>query len=82
MKTILTTFAFIAFMTPVAFAGEAEEPNCGYVPSNSGDPSNAGKWTCHSQIDKLNETDQAGNERDIADSGNEGSTSAAQESDQ
>ena len=79
-KTLLTTFAFIAFMAPaVSFAGEAEEPNCGYVPNNNGDPSNAGKWTCQA---KVSDVDGADSEREVADSGNEGSTSAAQESDQ
>ena len=77
-KTLLTTFAFIAFMAPaVSFAGEAEEPNCGYVPNNNGDPSNAGKWTCTSQVNEID-----GVEKEVADSGNEGNTSAAQESDQ
>ena len=34
------------------------------------------------EIDELRDTDQAGNESEVADSGNEGPTSAAQESDQ
>ena len=34
------------------------------------------------QIDELRDPDQTGNESEVADSGNEGSTSAAQESDQ
>ena len=34
------------------------------------------------KMDELRDPDQAGNERDVADSGNEGPSSAAQESDQ
>ena len=34
------------------------------------------------EIDELRDADQAGNESEVADSGNEGPTSAAQESDQ
>ena len=46
-----------------------------------------GKYTClnsaiYGQVDDLRDPDQAGNESEVADSGNEGPTSAAQESDQ
>ena len=36
----------------------------------------------YSELDELRDPDQAGNESEVADSGNEGSTSSAQESDQ
>ncbi|MCY4038216.1 MAG: hypothetical protein OXF09_02015 [Hyphomicrobiales bacterium] len=74
MKATLTMaiFALGVFMTPPAFAkveGDCEGwniwgPNCG-VPI--------------SKIDELEDPSQEGNERDVADSGEEGSTSAASE---
>ncbi|MCY4038761.1 MAG: hypothetical protein OXF09_04805 [Hyphomicrobiales bacterium] len=66
MKTILTTIFAIAVMV---FAFHTKP-----VMAGSGD----GIWASNQpQVDELNDPDQADNERDIADSGNEGSTSAA-----
>ena len=77
MKTILTItmFALAASATTPAFAsaeGDCEGwdiwgPNCGLKVE---------------KIDELNDPDQADNQRDVADSGNEGSTSVASTSDE
>ena len=40
------------------------------------------KYRENAQIDELQDSDQADNERDVADSGEEGSTSAAEASEQ
>ena len=76
MKTILTTIFAIAVMV-FAFNAPAfaEGEGCDGWDVWGGD--------CHlSQIDELKDPDQADNESEVADSGNEGTTSAAQESDQ
>ena len=67
MKTILTTLA-IALMA--------------FVFNTSAFAGAESPTKFIQKIDELPDTDQADNERDVADSGNEGSTSAAQESDQ
>ena len=87
MKTILTitTFAFVvmvfAFNANPAMAGETNCPE-GQVPGlfkpcvpKKPDPTGS----IYGEMDRLEDPD---NEKDVADSGNEGNTSAAQESDQ
>ena len=93
MKTILTTiFALalmvFAFSTNPVMAGGSKCPKGYHWGKMTG-----GKYAClnskvygqideSQQIDKLKGPDQQDNERDVADSGNEGSTSAASTSDQ
>ena len=84
MKTILTTtFAIavmvFAFNTNPAMAGETNCPE-GQVPGLF-KPCVPKKpdGSIYGEMDRLEDPD---NEKDVADSGNEGSTSAAQESDQ
>ncbi|MCY4052371.1 MAG: hypothetical protein OXE98_00660 [Hyphomicrobiales bacterium] len=70
MKTILTTIFAIALMV-FAF-------NTNPVIAGSGD----GIWASN-QVDELENLEgESGTEKEVADSGNEGTTSAAQESDQ
>ena len=87
MKTILTTTFAIAVMV-FAFnanvlANEAQLESLKTIDCNI---SASGTVEAHKQdcpeISELEKPDQAGNESEVADSGNEGSTSAAQESDQ
>ena len=80
MKTILmTTFAIavmaFAFGTTPSYANEAADKAFGCTDEKRE------KAMCK-RVDNLRDPDQAGSEKDVADSGNEGSTSAAQESDQ
>lgn len=82
MKTILTmTFAIalmvFAFNTTSASANEGTY-HCMGLPAWLGecDPDET------AEIDELKDPDQKDSERDVADSGNEGSTSAASASDQ
>ncbi|MCY4031045.1 MAG: hypothetical protein OXF05_02895 [Hyphomicrobiales bacterium] len=80
MKTLITTFAFavmvFAFNADSAMATAKCDEGYEMRPTGNG-------WAGYcapirtSQIDELNDPDQEGNERDIADSGEEGSTSAA-----
>ena len=78
MKTILmTTFAIavvvFAFNVTPSYAGEDDLENikCSFADcSNPADPT-------FPSLTEVNDPDQADNERDIADSGDEGSTSAA-----
>ena len=87
MRQILTTIFAIAVMV-FAFnanvlANEAQLESLKTIDCNisaSGSVS-AHKKDCP-EISELEKPDQAGNESEVADSGNEGSTSAAQESDQ
>ncbi|MCY4034436.1 MAG: hypothetical protein OXF24_08035 [Hyphomicrobiales bacterium] len=94
MKTILTTIFAIAVMV---FAFNAN-PAYATEESNKAVEKEVHSWFCKDgrrydiknskcegfvqKMDELRDPDQAGNERDVADSGNEGPSSAAQESDQ
>ena len=87
MKTILTvTFAIavmvFAFNADPVMAKGSKCPKGYHWGKMTG-----GKYAClnsavYGELDELRDPDQADNERDVADSGNEGLTSAAQESDQ
>ncbi|MCY4038768.1 MAG: hypothetical protein OXF09_04840 [Hyphomicrobiales bacterium] len=76
MKTILTTIFTIAVM---AFAFNAnpvmatEEEQCWWMESLQ----KCAKYKDQAQVDDVQDPDQADGERDVADSGEEGSTSAA-----
>ena len=79
MKTILMTIFAIAVMV---FAFNA---SLAFADGEGCEGWNVWGGDCHlSQIDELEDPDQADNEseNEVADSGNEGPTSAAQESDQ
>ena len=83
MKTILTIIFAIAVMvfafnTDFVMAREAS-PDCPDGQGWAGEP-----YGCIdvSQMENLKDLDQTDKETDVADSGNEGTTSAAQESDQ
>ena len=90
MKTILTAIFAIAVMVFVfnatdAFAGgEEKKKHCQIFTfdENQNRVCKTWIWVENDQIDNLRDTDQTGGESAVADSGNEGSTSAAQESDQ
>ena len=80
MKKVLTAIFAIAVMV-FAFSATpshaGDEDGCTHLQKTLG--------TCHTaQVDEVHDLDQAGDgdETDVADSGDEGSTSAAQESDQ
>ena len=81
MKTILTTIFAIALMvfafnTNTVMAGD---PPGKFLPDCHRNPTQKG---CEvAEIDSI-DSNQVENEKDVADSGNEGTTSAAQESDQ
>ena len=89
MKTILTITLAIALMVfafntnPVMADGEKKEKVCRIYTfdENGNRVCKTWMWVEH-HIDELRDPDQAGNESEVADSGNEGPTSAAQESDQ
>ena len=75
--TLITTFAFalmvFAFNVTTSYAGDKD--GCTHLQKIMG--------TCHTaQIDDLKDPDQPDNERSVADSGDEGSTSAASAEDQ
>ena len=70
--TLITTFAIavmvLAFNATPSYAGD--EHGCTHLQKAMG--------TCHTaQVDEVQDPDQADGERDVADSGEEGSTSAA-----
>ncbi|MCY4038759.1 MAG: hypothetical protein OXF09_04795 [Hyphomicrobiales bacterium] len=79
MKTFITTFA-IAMMV---FAFNANPVMANEKCGEGYEKKRTGIWSAYcapiqtSQMDELNDPDQAENERDVADSGEEGSTSAA-----
>ena len=78
--TLITTFA-IAVMV-FAFSANpvmAAEKKGLFIPDCSRNPEQVGCQVA--EIDDLNDHDQADKERDVADSGDEGSTSAASASD-
>ena len=91
--TLITTFAIavmiFAFNANPAHATEesnkkVEKELKSWVCPDGGEPI-WGTTRCRgktAQVDELSDPDQDGNERDIADSGNEGSTSAASAGDQ
>ena len=91
--TLITTFAIavmvFAFNASPAHATEesnkkVEKELKSWVCPDGGEPI-WGTTKCRgktAQVDELSDPDQDGNERDIADSGNEGSTSAASAGDQ
>ena len=94
MKAILTTIFAIAVMVFALNASPAhatEESNKkvekelkSWVCPDGGEPI-WGTTKCRgktAQVDELRDLDNDGSERDVADSGNEGSTSAASASDQ
>ncbi|MCY4047983.1 MAG: hypothetical protein OXF24_00135 [Hyphomicrobiales bacterium] len=68
-----------AFNTNLVIAIEGKTPAC--VQRTAGGKRSKTEWG-ENEVDSLDDPDQADNERDIADSGDEGTTSAAQESDQ
>ena len=89
MKTILImTFAIammvFAFNANPVMAGEKKEKVCNtFVWDGNGNKiCKTWIWVENNQIDNLRDTDQTSGESAVADSGNEGTTSAAQESDQ
>ena len=92
MKTILTKIFAIAVMvfafnTNPAMASGAGDTGTKCPKGYHWGKMTGGKMAClnssvYSELDELRDPDQAGNESEVADSGNEGSTSSAQESDQ
>ena len=83
IKTLAIALMVFAFNASPVMANEAPPRDCGYEPSNSGDPSNAGRWICHAQAEGDNkDPGEMENERDFVNSDNEGSTSTASASDQ
>ena len=79
MKTLITTFAIalmtFAFDAAPSYANEAADKVFGCTDEKRD------KAMCK-RVDNVRDPDQAGDERAIADSGDEGSTSAASANDQ
>ena len=67
------------FFYPPSVGTGCVDPNTGNIMEGT---TNCEQYHSHNEIDNLKDPDQAGSERDIADSGNEGSTSAASAGDQ
>ena len=81
MKTTLTTTFALAVMV---FAFNANPVMAGEDTFLCTNEETGEQYVCpiFSSVDELRDPEQAGNEKDVADSGNEGSTSAASASDQ
>ena len=88
MKTKqITAFAFalvvFAFNTNIVMAAEKKEKHCLIFTYDENQQHVCTEWIwVENQVDDLKDPDQADNERDVADSGNEDSTSAASAGDQ